>query len=191
MLIDAGVKTNVHYVLGRNTIDEALIRLERQEFPEGMNAVLFLLHKPVGLGSAEQVLSTEDPRVQRFFEIIDQAKYRFKAGLDSCTVPGTIKHCRNLIMQALDTCEGGRFSAYIGADMDMLPCSFDQAKRFAVPLRDSTIEEVWNSPPFNAFRTILEQGCPECAERANCMGGCPLMPEIVLCNREEIRRQIQ
>ena len=37
MLQDVGVKTNIHYVLGRNSIDEAVDRLERNDFPEGVN----------------------------------------------------------------------------------------------------------------------------------------------------------
>ena len=190
MLLDAGVKTNIHYVLGRNTIDEALNRLERQDFPAGVNALLFLLHKPVGLGSKEQVLDECDPRILRFFQLVDHGGYRFKVGMDSCTIPGTIKKCHNLLKEALDTCEGGRFSAYIGADMVMLPCSFDQDKRYAVSLKSRSVEEAWNSREFNDFRLILEEGCPGCSERDSCMGGCPLMPEIVLCDRVEIINQM-
>ena len=51
MLLDAGVKTNIHYVLGNNSIDEAIMRLENNDFPEGINAVIFLLHKPAGQGT--------------------------------------------------------------------------------------------------------------------------------------------
>lgn len=183
MLLAAGVKTNIHYVLGQNSIDEAIDRLERHDFPEGMNAVLFLLHKPAGLGTAANVLQLDDPRVIRFFQLVDRSDYPFKIGMDSCTVPGTIKNCHNQVMDALDTCEGARFSAYIGADMDMLPCSFDQSKRYAVSLRDHSIEEAWNSPAFEQFREPLRNSCPNCLQRDNCMGGCPLMPEIVLCDR--------
>ena len=45
MLLDAGVKTNIHYVLGNNSIDEAIERLTNNTFPKGINAVVFLLHK--------------------------------------------------------------------------------------------------------------------------------------------------
>ena len=62
MLLKAGVKTNIHYVLGKHTIDEALERLEQGGFPKGINAILFLLHKPVGQGSREQMLSPDDQR---------------------------------------------------------------------------------------------------------------------------------
>ena len=50
MLLDAGIKTNIHYVLGNNSIDEAIQRLEENDFQKGINAIIFLLHKPVGLG---------------------------------------------------------------------------------------------------------------------------------------------
>ena len=33
MLLDTGVKTNIHYVLGKNSIDEAIDRLERNDLP--------------------------------------------------------------------------------------------------------------------------------------------------------------
>jgi radical SAM protein with 4Fe4S-binding SPASM domain len=65
--------------------------------------------------------------------------------------------------------------------MVMTPCSFDQDCCYGVSLRQHTIEEAWNSPAFEGFRDILRGSCPECAKRADCMGGCPLLPEIVLC----------
>ncbi len=184
MLLDAGVKTNVHYVLGNGSIDEAIGRLERDDFPEGLNAVIFLLHKPAGLGSEADVLQAGDPRVARFFELVDAA-HPFKVGMDSCTVPGAIRHCRNVLPESLDTCEGGRFSCYIGADMVMVPCSFDQERRYEVRLRGeagTTIEDAWNSAPFEAFRDRIRGACPGCGMRELCMGGCPLMPQVVLCD---------
>ena len=33
MLLDAGVKTNIHYVLGKNSIEEAIRRLNNNDFP--------------------------------------------------------------------------------------------------------------------------------------------------------------
>lgn len=181
MLLDAGVKTNIHYVLGRNSIDEAIDRLERNDFPSGINAVIFLLHKPAGQGTSANVLDFADPRVERFFAQVD-ANHHFKVGLDSCNVPGAIQFCKNVLPESLDTCEGGRFSCYIGADMVMVPCSFDQQKRYAVQLSDgTTIEYVWNSEPFEAFRDRMRGACPECEKKSLCMGGCPLMPETVFC----------
>ena len=181
MLLDAGVKTNVHYVLGKNSIDEAIERLENNGFPFEINAVIFLLHKPAGQGSQANVLDCDDPRVARFFAQVDK-RHPFKVGMDSCNVPGAINFCKRILPESLDTCEGGRYSCYIGADMIMVPCSFDQQKRYGVQLNGGiTIEDAWNSEPFEQFRDKMRAACPGCEKKALCMGGCPLMPEIVFC----------
>ena len=184
MLLDAGVKTNIHYVLGKNSIDEAIDRLKRNDFPKGINAIIFLLHKPAGMGSQENVLSVDDPRVAEFFAQLDEP-HPFKVGMDSCNVPGAIRFCKSILMESLDTCEGGRYSCYIGADMIMVPCSFDQKKRYEVSLREMSIEEAWNSEPFERFRNKMRGACPNCEKKEYCLGGCPLMPEIVFCDSEK------
>lgn len=183
-LLSAGVKTNIHYVLGKNSIDEAIDRLRENDFPQGINAVIFLLHKPAGQGTMENVLSVDDPRVSEFFGLVDK-RHPFKVGMDSCNVPGVIQFCRSIMPESLDTCEGGRFSCYISSDLTMFPCSFDQEKQYGVSLRGRTIEEVWNSEPFERFRSKLRNACPDCLKRELCMGGCPLMPEIVFCNSDK------
>ena len=45
-----------------------------------------------------------------------------------------------------------------------------------------SIQDAWNSAPFEAFRHKMRVACPNCEKRELCMGGCPLMPEIVLCD---------
>ena len=183
MLLEAGVKTNIHYVMGNNSIDEAIDRLKKDDFPQGINAVIFLLHKPVGLGTSENVLSVDDYRVQELFEQIDK-KHPFKVGMDSCNVPGAIRFCHNVAPESLDTCEGARYSCYIGSDLIMVPCSFDQEKQYEVSLEGKTIEEAWNSEPFERFREKMKKACPNCDKKRLCMGGCPLMPEIVFCDSD-------
>lgn len=185
MLLQAGVRTNIHYVLGRNSIDEAVWRLKEQDFPRGINAVIFLLHKPAGQGTRENVLSVSDPRTAEFFAQLD-APHPFKVGLDSCSVPGALKFCQNILPESLDACEGGRFSCYIGADLKMTPCSFDQRDQYQTQLGpDTSIEDAWNSPVFQRFRQKLKGACPDCPQQALCLGGCPLMPEIVFCDKPE------
>ena len=180
MLIGAGVRTNIHYVLGRNSIDEAIERLEANSFPRGINAVIFLLHKPVGQGSEENCLGLSDPRVEHFFSLLTKP-HPFKLGMDSCSVPAALTFCPDISPETLDTCEGGRFSCYIDSEMTATPCSFDQNKRYGVSLREHTLEQAWNSEAFNSFRDKMRAACPECPKRELCLGGCPLMPQIVLC----------
>ncbi len=185
MLLEAGVTTNIHYVLGQNTIDEAISKLREKGFPRGISSVVFLLHKPVGMGTADNVLSPNDPRVLEFFNEVSNGAHPHKIGMDSCSVPGLTNFASNLISETLDSCEGARFSCYISADMKLFPCSFDQNEKFAVSLRNATIEQAWNSQPFEHFRELLRNKCHDCPSFSNCMGGCPLEPSIVLCNRKE------
>lgn len=183
MLLDANVKTNIHYVLGNNSTDEAITRLKSNDFPKGINAVIFLLHKPVGQGTETNMLRFSDPRVAEFFSQVDKP-HPFKVGMDSCNVPGAIHFCKAILPESLDTCEGGRYSCYISSDMIMLPCSFDQEMDYQVSLREMSIEEAWNSEPFERFRNRMRGACPDCDKKEACMGGCPLMPEIVFCESE-------
>ncbi len=182
MLLAAGVKTNIHYVLGQNSVEEAIALLKNDGFPAGINAVIFLLHKPVGLGSSENILKVDDPNTAVFFSLIDQAGFRFKVGFDSCTIPALIQYHLSIDHCFVDTCEGARFSCYITPDLKMLPCSFDQENRWDYDLNAGSILKGWNSAQFEDFRSRLRKSCPDCAERLKCMGGCPIEPEIVLCN---------
>lgn len=181
MLLEAGVKTNIHYVVGKNTIDEAIERFSKNDFPKGINAIILLLHKPAGLGSVENMLSVTDSRVEKLFAEVEK-RHPFKVGMDSCNVPGALRFCKKVNTESLDTCEGGRYSCYIGADMIMVPCSFDQKKRYEVSLRECSIEEAWNSDKFEQFRDHMRGACPNCDKKELCMGGCPLMPEVVFCD---------
>lgn len=184
--IGAGITTNIHYVLGKNTIEEAVIRLKNNLFPKGINAVVFLLHKPVGLGQKENELDYNNPLVKEFFELIDTEKFDFKIGFDACSVPALINFTKNIDSRSTETCEGSRTSAYIDAQMNMMPCSFgNQNKSYYVSLYNNTIKEAWESDVFSKFRNRLHTSCKNCKDKINCHGGCPIIPEIVLCNRKE------
>ena len=191
MLLEANVKTNIHYVLSNNTIDEAIAHLKNNDFPKGINAMLFLLHKPIGLGSLDNVLTIDDERVKEFFSLVDRLKFDFKIGFDSCSTPGILNLTKSVSLESIDTCEGARWSAYISADMKMMPCSFDnQSQNWAVDLNHNTIEDAWNSMAFDDFRNHLRYACKGCKKRAYCMGGCPIVSDIVLCNSENKDKQI-
>jgi radical SAM protein with 4Fe4S-binding SPASM domain len=186
MLLDAGIKTNIHYVLGNNSIDEAIERLKNNDFPKGINAVVFLLHKNVGLGTEQNVLKYEDPKVKEFFELVDNGKFDFQIGFDSCSIPGIVNFTKNIDKVSIDTCEGSRYSMYITSDMKALPCSFDnQDMRWAYDISSNSIQDAWNSAQFVDFRNHLKFSCKGCSDCEHCHGGCPIRREIVLCNREE------
>ena len=184
-LLKADVKTNLHFVLNSETIDIAIDRLRNNSFQGGLNAVVFLLYKPVGLGQSAKVLRYGDERLRVFFDLIDQGNFHHKIGFDSCTIPGILSFCHNIALNSLDTCEGARWSMYITPDMKALPCSFDnQDQRYAYDISNDTIQNAWNSKQFELFRNKMRSSCPSCTKRETCMGGCPLVPEIVLCSEK-------
>ena len=210
LLLAEGVKTNIHYVLSKSTLPEALQHLRRDElnnsidrnkfnsqgglaqsysryslqFPKGINAVIFLLHKPIGLGTKEDMITKDNKDFLNFLDLVNEMEFPYKIGFDSCTVPALI-NLDKVDPNCLDTCEGGRWSAYITPDMKLLPCSFDnQEQKWAVDLAQYSIAEAWESSTFNDFRNHFSHSCPDCKHRTSCMGGCPIVPEIVLCDKK-------
>jgi radical SAM protein with 4Fe4S-binding SPASM domain len=184
--INAGCKTNIHYVLSDRSIDEAIWRLGNNDFPEGINAVIFLLFKNVGCGKNSDVLHYSDPRVERFYSAIENNHLSFKVGLDACNMPGVINFSKKINPVSTSPCDGGSFSAYITSDNVMLPCSFDNVTRnYAFDLTEHTIKEGWESETFETFRNYHRNSCPDCAFQNDCRGGCCLVPEINLCNKKE------
>lgn len=186
MLLEAGVKTNIHFVLSKNSVKKAFSFLN-YEVPAGVNAVVFLLHKPIGLGQMKHVLSWNDEDLRELFRLVDNKTFSYKIGFDSCTVPGLLNHLKKVDFRSLDTCEAARWSAYITPDMKILPCSFDnQDEKWAVDLRKYTIAEAWNGPVFADFRKSFLASCPDCRMQRQCLGGCPICQDIVLCKDKEM-----
>lgn len=185
--VKAGCTTNIHYVLGRHTIAEAIDLLNGTiKLPDGINAIIFLLYKPVGQGYMDRVLdiAIDNENINTFAQLVPKSKVQ--VGFDSCSVPMVVNLMKDSIdMVSVDTCEGARFSMYISANMVATPCSFDQRERWGVDLHQHTISQAWNSEQFDDFRRSLRSACPSCTTRHECMGGCPIRPEIVLCNLPE------
>lgn len=188
LLIEAGNRVNLHYVLGNDSIDEAIRRLKEDDWYEGINAVVFLLHKPIGLGCKNNVLDVNNPKVQEFYSTVDEAmgNISVQIGFDSCNVPAIINFNKKVEEASIDTCEAARWSMYITPESLAIPCSFDnQQKRWAVNLKENTIQDAWDSDLFNSFRDSFRKSCGSCKQQDACKGGCPIVSDIVLCNRPE------
>ena len=138
-------------------------------FGRGINAVIFLLHKPVGLGTKEEMITTDNKLFWELLEYINEHDFPFKIGFDSCMVPALLS-LNKVNQDAIDTCEGGRWSAYISADMKMMPCSFDnQKERWTVDLREKSLQEAWDSELFEDFRSHFKNSCLDCEKIMQCM----------------------
>lgn len=183
ILLKHKVKTNIHYVLNIDTIDLAIDILKGKEYRSGINAIVFLLYKPVGLGSLDKILRVDNPKVKEFFSLIGNHKCKCKIGFDSCSCSGLVNFSDKIDYTFIDFCEGGRFSMYISSDMKAYPCSFANQSESGFDISSSSIEDAWKS--FDYFRNRLQGSCLDCKNRQNCMGGCPLLSSITLCNRKE------
>ncbi|MGD2071929.1 MAG: radical SAM protein [Candidatus Thorarchaeota archaeon] len=178
---DARIKTNIHFMLTRQTYYDALKilygsnpwvtrthNIEKADIKlEKINAVIFLLFKPQGNGKNLLDLIPTSYQLMVFAERVLDPKCQFKVGMDSCLV----NHVKRFIgdldpiqEMSIDTCESARMSTYISPSMKMIPCSFANHEKYGVPLEGTTIKEVWNkSEPFKIFRKRLMKNkncCP-------------------------------
>ena len=185
--LEAGCKTNIHFVLSNDSIDDALRRLKENDFTKGINAVIFLMYKPIGCVKENNVLQIDDPRVAEFYKVIETGDFNFKVGLDACHLPALVNFSKDINMDSATPCDGASFSGYVTPDFKMLPCSFDTVTlKYAVDLNKNTIQEAWDSDKFESFRDYHRKSCTGCTNQNDCRGGCPLTQEInKLCNRKE------
>lgn len=181
--INAGVKTNIHFIVGQDTIDEAIKMIEEKPFPDGINAIIFLLHKPVGRAAHGKNVLEFDQRVERFLELAQQ-QHSFQVGFDACFASALAAHT-NISQDVYDTCDGGRFSCYIDVDLNVSPCSFDKRKKYGNLRNDGTLKDIWLGKKFTEYRGHYRGACLSCQQRRSCMGGCALHPEVVMCSRPE------
>jgi MoaA/NifB/PqqE/SkfB family radical SAM enzyme len=172
--INAGMKTNIHYVYTRESFREALGIVKGEDIWEGkfnlskLNAVIFLLFKRKGRATNLVELDPTYYQLALLCSAIREFanKSSFKIGMDSCLVNYYYDIIANLTEEeklSLDTCEAARMSAYISPSLIMTPCSFCNEEN-GESLKDKSIEEVWkNSVPFMTTREVLRtkrNSCP-------------------------------
>lgn len=167
------VPTNIHYVVSEDSIDEATFRLENEIWPKEVNAIIFLLYKPVGFGISNKVIRKGD-KLCRFMDAALKRKHEYRIGFDTCFTPILVDYKDRLEIQSVDFCEAARFSMYIDSEMYAYPCSFDnQLGNYKISLDGSNIQTVWDSPIFEKFRNRIT-GCVNCDAYSICRGGCAL-----------------
>jgi MoaA/NifB/PqqE/SkfB family radical SAM enzyme len=162
--INAGIKTNIHFVVSEKTVQTAINLLTELEITpdvlglEGLNAIVFLLYKPVGRANENDILSTES--AIRFLDIAFN-QTTIQVGFDSCFV----KHIRDAEIagkikvpwEMIDTCESSRFSVYISENLEVIPCSFGCGSAYSEDLRMKSFKEIWFGEKFEAFRRLLRE----------------------------------
>jgi MoaA/NifB/PqqE/SkfB family radical SAM enzyme len=183
-LVRADCKTNIHYVLHKNNIKEAYYRVKNGLFPKGINAIVFLLYKPVGLGEKVKMLSANDNEYIEFLRALYNNKHPFKFGFDTCQSPALYNFCDFISKESLEFCEAGRFSMYIDSELKAYPCSFGiYNSEIMIDLRTHTLKEAWESDIFGKFRNKSNKNCERCGE-IYCHN-CPLDIGINVCGKVE------
>lgn len=164
MFMDAGVKTNIHYIWTSYNHESIIELLNGKDIWNGkvnldkLNAIVFLLFKPKGRGKGLSDYVPNEDQVKELSELINKNQLPFKLGFDSCAINKVRKHASFTKVQeiSIDTCESGRMSTYVTPDMKLVPCSFADHDKYGVPILPDGIEKAWkDSDPFNWFRNIL------------------------------------
>lgn len=179
--LSAGCTTNIHFVVSKDTIDEAIERLQADRFCEGINAVVFILYKPVGLGRSEKVLSADDSRLDLFFANA-LLRHPYQVGFDTCFTPAVLHWCKDISPASVDACEAATFSMYIDSNLYCYPCSFgiwDSPEQ--ISLKEFSLREVWNSEFFSRYRNHNDKKCRACTFLRLCRSGCRLGLDYCLC----------
>ena len=180
--LEAGCRTNIHYVVSNESIDEIIFRIENNLFPSEISAIVLLLYKPSGFGIIEKTLSYHSEKMRKLISLVESIRHPYEIGFDTCFTPALLKYSKKIDFASIDFCEAARFSMYIDCEMNAFPCSFDSCnKEYIFPMKDKKIIEAWNSDQFSTFRWKQEKRCSRCSHNALCLGGCTLFDEINLC----------
>lgn len=180
--VNVGCITNIHFVISSETIEEAIYRLENNVWPKGINAIIFILYKPVGLGMSEKMV-IPNGTLDKFLELAISKKYSFRVGFDTCFTSALCRKKGLFNTLSIDACEAARFSMYVDSGLNAYPCSFDnQVGKYRIKLKPATIQDVWDSKLFANFRKFSKKKCMECHDYEICRGGCALKLGIELCD---------
>lgn len=183
ILLKAGIKTNIHYVLKNNNLYEAIniILGKYDKELEGVNAIIFLTFKPAGRGNNIYIIK-EGFEYLDFLKAVKNKKSNIKIGFDACFVPNLLYYgiCNTSVV---DTCEGGFFSVYVDENCNVSPCSFS-GKKDIYSLNDFDFYDIWLNK-LKSFRERIVNNCKkQCAFKIDCKGYCPYYPQITTCYNE-------
>jgi len=177
----AGVCTNLHFLLSRRSLQTAigLLRGDYNQLLQGLNAIIFLTHKPMGRASPNDNLRF-DEEMKFFLSLVDKPSSGIRFGFDACFVPLLLKHT-GIDSRFVDSCECGFFSVYIDEKMNVKPCSFSTGSEFLFNLSDYSFNTIWQIR-FEQYRKRMNQVCTNTCKVSNmCRGGCIFHESVNLC----------
>lgn len=180
-LTTKGIKTNIHFLLSTETIEIIINWLKNPPvFLDKVNAIVFLNYKPIGIFKDETKLLKNSPKVREFFELINEDNFNFKIGFDSCTISFIAKYLENVDTKYVESCEAGKFSAFVDENLNLFPCSFMVEDYKGINLKEINLKDAWtNSRDIVKLRKDdLSASCGTCEKKTWCAGGCPVFKNI-------------
>jgi radical SAM protein with 4Fe4S-binding SPASM domain len=174
------IKTNIHFLLSAKTVRSAIEFLySADENLKQVNAIIFLLYKPVGRASRNEILQ-DLSLVDEFFMQVKNS--RFKIGFDSCSVPGIVNYLK-YNPNFIEPCEAGCFSAYVSENLIFYPCSFMERLSEGINLRKTLMKTAWQKDSLFCKMRNQKKGkkCHKCINFYICKGGCKIFKEINMC----------
>jgi radical SAM protein with 4Fe4S-binding SPASM domain len=185
LLADAGVTVHVHFILTSASVDVAIKWLrDLPRFLVKAKAIVFLNYKPVGRYPNRDLLLNRSVRLEEFFRLATSSDVPIRVGFDTCTITG-LARLGNAHKVSLEGCDAARFSLFVSERMEVYPCSYMvETGQPGVALRGTTLIDIWQKhPSFVGFRAAHQKGgCADCVTRGECLSGCPLFPEMNLCD---------
>ncbi|WP_196605401.1 radical SAM protein [Pectinatus haikarae] len=180
---EMGIKVNVHFLLNKDTIKDAIYLLEkREDLLRNINAIVFLNYKPIHSSRTLSLKYSEEVSV--FIDKVLKVK-ACKIGFDSCMISFLVSNSDDFYSETTEFCESARFSAFISEDLKLYPCSFyKDIDREGIDLRNIRVQDGWkNGKEFIEMRNRLRlranqaypiKKCMECAKYETCHGGCQI-----------------
>lgn len=182
ILTDQGIKTNIHFVLDNQSIDDAIDILKGNYDGEleNINGLIFLTYKPKGRAGLSKCLKM-DEKLDKFIELIDKGKTSVRIGFDACFVPVLMKYTKT-DTDYIDSCECGFFSVYIDEKLNVKPCSFANDDRFTYNLREYDFQNIWMDKYDIYRKDIMKNNCKnDCKNKSACRGRCAYYDSIAFC----------
>jgi radical SAM protein with 4Fe4S-binding SPASM domain len=189
MLKEENIRTNIHFILNNETIEEAneILKGGFNGRLKGVDNVIFLTYKAAGRAGAEHNLAMDD-RLMNFIGSVRGNRCSAGVGFDACFVPLLLRHT-SVNPDIVDSCECGFFSVYIDEELNVKPCSFATGDDFTFNLERFGMDQIWNRE-YEVYRKKIsdENKCAaKCARKKFCRGRCRFFPGITLCYEELCR----
>lgn len=182
LLTDAGIKTNIHFVLDNQSIHEAIniLKGKYNDLLHNINGVVFLTYKPAGRATLEKCLVMDD-KLAEFNSLIENNSCSARIGFDACFVPVLMKNTE-VNVDYIDSCECGFFSIYIDEELNVKPCSFANNDMASYNLNKYDMKTIWEQK-YDVYRKgVLKNSCTsDCKNKINCRGKCTYFDTLSFC----------